>query len=55
MTETSPMIAVLAVLIACAAVTAMAVVLWRSRKAAPAEDAAMAELTRAQADAAARL
>ena len=33
----------------------MAIVLWRSRKAAPAEDPVMAELTRAQADAAARL
>jgi DNA recombination protein RmuC len=55
MTENAPTIAIVAILIACAAVAVMAIVLWRSRKPAPAEDAAMAELTRAQADAAARL
>src|SRR5271155_1442318 len=55
MTETSPMIAVLAVLIACAAVTAMAVVLWRSRQGAQPQSTLMAELTRAQTDTAARL
>jgi DNA recombination protein RmuC len=55
MTETSSLVAIVAVLIACGAVAAMVIVLWRSRKAAPAEDPVMAELTRAQADAAARL
>jgi DNA recombination protein RmuC len=58
MTESPPTVAMLAILIACAAVAviaALAIMLWRSRKPAPAEDAAMAELTRAQADAAARL
>jgi len=48
-------IAVVAILIACAAVAVTAIVLWRSRNRAPAEDAVMAELTRAHADAAARL
>jgi len=55
MTETSSIVAVVAVLIACGAIAAMAIVLWRSRKATPAEDPVMAELTRAQADAAVRL
>lgn len=55
MTETSSIVAVVAVLIACGAIAAMAIVLWRSGRAAPAEDPVMAELTRAQADAAARL
>jgi DNA recombination protein RmuC len=55
MTETSSIVAVVAVLIACGAIAAMAIVLWRSRRAAPAEDPVMAELTRAQADAAVRL
>jgi len=48
-------IAVVAILIACAAVAVTAIVLWRSRNPAPAEDAVMAELNRAHADAAARL
>jgi DNA recombination protein RmuC len=48
-------IALIAVGIACIALAAMAIALWRSRRAAPAEDPLMAELTRAQADAAARL
>jgi DNA recombination protein RmuC len=48
-------VAVVAVLIACAALAAMAIVLWRSRNTARAEDPVVAELTRAQADAAARL
>ena len=55
MTETASLVAVVAVLIACGAIAALAIVLWRSRKAAPAEDPVMAELTRAQADAAVRL
>ena len=55
MTETASLVAIVAVLIACGAIAAMAIVLWRSRRAAPAEDPVMAELTRAQADAAVRL
>src|SRR6202046_4599034 len=55
MTETSSIVAVVAVLIACGAIAAMAIVLWRSRKATPAEDPVVAELPRAQADAAVRL
>jgi len=49
------MLAIAAFLIACGVIAALAIVLWRSRNAAPAEDPAMAALTRAQADAAARL
>jgi DNA recombination protein RmuC len=48
-------VAGIAVVIACVALAALAIVLWRSRNAAPAEDPVMAELTRVQADAAARL
>jgi DNA recombination protein RmuC len=48
-------IALIAVGVACIALAAMAIALWRSRRTAPAEDPLMAELTRAQADAAARL
>jgi DNA recombination protein RmuC len=51
-------IAILAILIACAAMAAivvLAILLWRSRRPAPAEDPVLAELTRAQAEAAARL
>jgi DNA recombination protein RmuC len=55
MTEVASPIAVVAVLIACAALAVMAIVLWRSRKTEPEEDASLAELTRAQADAASRL
>jgi len=53
--EASSMLAIVAFLIACAVIAALTIVLWRSRNAAPAEDPAMAALTRAQADAAARL
>jgi len=55
MTEVASPIAVVAVLIACAALAVMAIVLRRSRKTEPEEDASLAELTRAQADAASRL
>src|SRR5271169_1442147 len=51
-------IAILAVLIASAAIVAavvLAILLWRSHKRAPAEDPVLAQLTRAQAEAAARL
>jgi DNA recombination protein RmuC len=51
----SSIFAGVAVVIACGALTALAIVLWRLRQAAPAEDPVMAELTRAHADAAARL
>ncbi len=53
MIESAPMIAILAVLIACAALAALAVVLWRARKPAPAEDVGLTELRRAQGEAAA--
>ena len=56
MVESLPIVVAVLGLIAVAAVAAMAVILWRARApAAPAEDAAMAELTRAHADAASRL
>jgi DNA recombination protein RmuC len=55
MTESPSIVAISAILVACAAIVVLAIVLWRSRKPAPAEDAVMAELTRAHADAAARL
>jgi DNA recombination protein RmuC len=55
MTDASVIIAIVAVTISVAAVAAMAIVLWRSRNPAPTEDTGMVELTRAQADAAARL
>jgi len=55
MAEGPIVMAILAALIAVAAVAALAAMLWRARKPAPAEDAAMAELSRAHADAAARL
>ena len=55
MTESSLIIAIVAVIIACAALAVMAIVLLRSREPAPAEDPALADLTRAQAEAAARL
>jgi DNA recombination protein RmuC len=51
-------IAILAVLISGAAIIAaivLAILLWRSRRPAPAEDPVLAQLTRAQAEAAARL
>jgi DNA recombination protein RmuC len=53
---TDPFVVAVAIaLIAAVALVVMAVVLWRSRRSEPAEDPALAELTRAQADAAARL
>jgi len=55
MIDASQIVAVVAVIIAVAAVAAMAIVLWRSRQSAPTEDAAMAELSKAQVEAAARL
>ena len=55
MTESPAIITIFAFLIACAALAAVAIVLWRSRHLAPTEDAVMAELSRAHADAAARL
>jgi DNA recombination protein RmuC len=54
MTDPS-VVALVAAGIAVIALVAVAIMLWRSRRAAPAEDPLMAELTRAQADAAARL
>jgi len=53
--EAFAMVAIAAGVIAVAAVTVLAIMLWRSRQKAPAEDPAMAALTRAQAEAAARL
>jgi DNA recombination protein RmuC len=55
MIDASQIIATVAVIVAVAALATMAIVLWRSRNPAPTEDAAMVELSRAQADAAARL
>src|ERR1700683_5175013 len=55
MIESTPMIAVLAVLVACAALAAMAIVLWRARKPAARDDLVLAELRRAQGEAAGRL
>jgi len=55
MTESPSIVAVSAIVIACAAIAIMAIVLWRSRQQPPAEDAVMTELTRTHADAAARL
>ena len=55
MSESLPIIALVAVLVAGAALAAVAVLLWRARKPAPLDAALTAELARAQADAAARL
>jgi DNA recombination protein RmuC len=55
MTDASVIIAIVAVIVAIAALVTLAAVLWRSRNPAPTEDTGMVELTRAQADAAARL
>ena len=55
MTDASVIIAIVAVIVAIAALVMLAIVLWRSRNPAPTEDTGMVELTRAQADAAARL
>src|SRR5208282_1282246 len=55
MTESPTIIAIFAILVVCAALAAMAFVLWRSRRPARTEDAVMTELSRAHADAATRL
>jgi len=55
MIESPPMIAILAVVIACVAAAATAIALWRLRKPPSSDDAVLAELRRAQSDAAARL
>jgi DNA recombination protein RmuC len=55
MTESLPILAVLAILIAGAALAALAVVLWRSPKPARPQEAGLAELTRQHTDAASRL
>jgi DNA recombination protein RmuC len=55
MTESLPIVAVLAVLLAGGALVAMAAVLWRTRSPAGAQPTVMAELTRQHTDAAARL
>jgi DNA recombination protein RmuC len=55
MTESQTLIAILCVLGACAAIAVVAMVRWRSRQPADKHDPVMAELTRAHADAAARL
>jgi DNA recombination protein RmuC len=55
MSESLPIIAVLAVILACAALVALALVLRRARHPAQEEAALLAELSRAQGDAAARL
>jgi len=64
MSESLPIIAAVAVLVACTALIAMAIVVWRTRQGAPPPAAAttdpamtdsMTDLARAQADAAARL
>lgn len=52
--EVLSIVAIVAALIACAVLVAVAIMAWRARRAPP-EDPVMAELTRAQADAAARL
>jgi len=53
MTDSLPILA--AILAACAALVVIGIALWRARHAAPPHTAAMAELTRAQTDTAARL
>jgi DNA recombination protein RmuC len=53
MSESLPIVA--AVLVACAALIALGVVLWRARKAADPQAAIISELARAQTDAAARV
>ncbi|MBV1697404.1 MAG: DNA recombination protein RmuC [Hyphomicrobiales bacterium] len=55
MTESSPMVALLAVLVAGAALAALAVMLWRTRKPASGEDGLLTELRRSQGEAATRL
>jgi DNA recombination protein RmuC len=54
MTENTPTVAILAILIACAAVTVMAILLWRARNPTNQHAATMNELVRAHADAATR-
>jgi DNA recombination protein RmuC len=55
MSESLPMFALLAVVVVCAAIGVVLIVLWRVRHPAQAQHTVMAELSRAQADAAARL
>src|SRR5512144_273115 len=55
MTESLPIVAVLAVLIAGGALAAMAIMLWRAHNAARPRETVLAELTRQHTDAAARL
>src|SRR5580658_6487058 len=55
MTESLPMFALLAVVVVCAAIGVVLIVLWRVRHPAQAQHTVMAELSRAQADTAARL
>src|SRR5580700_3086073 len=55
MSESAWIAALAVILVACCTGIAIAVLLWRSRRNGRSDEAAMAELTRAQADAAARL
>ena len=55
MSETAWIAALAVALVACVVCAAIAVLLWRSRRGGRDEEAAMAELTRMQADAASRL
>jgi len=55
MSESAWIAALAVILVACCTGIAIAVLLWRSRRNGRSDDAAMAELTRAQADAASRL
>jgi DNA recombination protein RmuC len=55
MTASPPIIAILVILIACAAIAAMAIVLWRARNPSHPQATVMTELARAHADAATRL
>src|SRR3984885_11503450 len=55
MTESLPIVAVLAVLLAGGALVATAVVLWRTHKPGHPREAVLADLTRQHTDAAARL
>ncbi len=55
MTDSLPIIAVLAILVACAAVAATAIVFWRAHNPGRPQQGVLAELTRQHTDAAARL
>ena len=60
MSESLPIIAAAAILVACTTLVALAIIVWRTRQPAPLSNAAtidpaMTDLARAQADAAARL